>query len=228
MTATGSARQRSSGLSASRPGSLAAGLAALAVAALAPACAQATVFNLTATNIVFENPAPLFTSHTITGSITLDDAILPGQSFSAANVTALFLNFGGLTGNLADVQAEIQPGPVQLFGTRSADGTTFSVFDFRFGFPTTTPGCSFVCAGDIIINSPIGPNDPSNFIALDDLNGDTLSIIDSFDPHFTAVGVGALVPEPGAWLLMIVGFGLTGAALRRRRAVPAMAVDSSR
>jgi hypothetical protein len=32
----------------------------------------------------------------------------------------------------------------------------------------------------------------------------------------TAVGTGA--PEPAAWALMIAGFGLTGAALRRRRA----------
>ena len=195
---------------------LAAALAVLAMGALAPAAAQATVFNLTATNIVFANPSPLFTTNTISGSLTLDDAILPGQSFGSASVSALLLNFGGITGNLADVQAAITPGPVQLFGTRSVDGTTFSVFDFRFGFPTTTPGCSFVCAGQIIINSPIGPNDPSNFIALDDFGaGDTLSVIDSFDPHFTAVT--AAVPEPTAWLLMIAGFGLTGAALRRRR-----------
>jgi len=33
-------------------------------------------------------------------------------------------------------------------------------------------------------------------------------------------------PEPGAWALMIAGFGLTGAALRRRRAGPALASES--
>ncbi|THD64539.1 MAG: PEP-CTERM sorting domain-containing protein [Phenylobacterium sp.] len=31
------------------------------------------------------------------------------------------------------------------------------------------------------------------------------------------------VPEPSAWALMIAGFGLTGAALRRRRAAVALA-----
>ena len=100
----------------------------------ASGAAQATVFNLTATDIVFESPAPLFTSDTITGSITLDDAIAPGQSFGSASVTAIDLNFAGITGDLTSIQDEIAPGPVQLFGTRSADGRSFSVLDFRFGF----------------------------------------------------------------------------------------------
>ncbi len=39
----------------------------------------------------------------------------------------------------------------------------------------------------------------------------------------TVAAVGAAVPEPAAWVLMIAGFGLTGAALRRRRAGPAFA-----
>ena len=33
----------------------------------------------------------------------------------------------------------------------------------------------------------------------------------------------AAVPEPSAWALMISGFGLTGAMLRRRRLVPVRA-----
>ncbi|WP_293379098.1 PEPxxWA-CTERM sorting domain-containing protein [Phenylobacterium sp. SCN 70-31] len=33
----------------------------------------------------------------------------------------------------------------------------------------------------------------------------------------TADPVAAAVPEPGAWALMILGFGAAGAALRRRR-----------
>ena len=36
-----------------------------------------------------------------------------------------------------------------------------------------------------------------------------------------AVNVGGAVPEPATWALMIGGFGLAGAALRRRRVVAA-------
>ena len=186
-------------------------LTAAAIAAAVPQAAGATVFTLTSANVMLWEPAPLFSSASVTGTLVLDDAILPGQSFGSGAIAALTLNFGGIVGTLADIEADIAPGPVQGFGTRSADGRSFSVFDLRFGFAPYVAGCSFVCAGQIIINSPIGPNDPSNFIALDDIDGNTLSVIDSFDPIFTAV------PEPASWALLIAGFAMTGGALRGRR-----------
>lgn len=41
------------------------------------------------------------------------------------------------------------------------------------------------------------------------------------DATFTLISDSAAVPEPGAWALMITGFGLAGATLRRRRTVAA-------
>ena len=184
-------------------------LLALPALLLASAPLQATVFRLTATDVVISAPAPLFTSATVTGLLTLADSVRPGDSFGSGAITGLMLNFGGITGTLADITADIAPGGVQGFGTRSADGRSFSVFDLRFGFPPGVAGCSFVCAGQIIINSPIGPADPSNFIALDDLDGTSLSVIDSFTPLFAAV------PEPASWTMLIAGFGLAGAGMRR-------------
>ena len=172
--------------------------------------AQAVVFRLTATDVLVSEPSPLFTSRTITGLLTLDDSVRPGDSFGSAAITALTLDFGGIRGTLADIAADVAPGSVQGFGTRSADGKSFSVFDLRFGFQSGVAGCGFFCAGQIVINSPIGPADDSNFIALDDLEGTTLSVIDSFTPQFAAV------PEPESWALLIIGFGLVGAAGRRR------------
>ena len=180
------------------------------------ASAQAATFDMTATNVVIEDPSPLFKSSIITGDLTLADTILPGESFGSAAILGLTLNFGGIAGTLADIQANISPGPVQGFGTRSVDGRSFSVFDLRFGFPSSVAGCSFVCAGQIIINSPIGPSDPSNFIAIDDLGGATLSVIDSFDPKFALMDATA-VPETATWAMMLGGLGLIGVLMRRRR-----------
>lgn len=190
-------------------------LAAVATLGAMPTAANAAVFVLTATDIVITDPSPLFaTPTTISGTLTLDDSILPGQSFGSSAITALTLNFGGIVGTLADIAADVAPGPVQGFGTRSLDGNSFSVFDLRFGF--TTPdgqGCGFICAGQIIINSPIGGSDVSNFIAADD-GGFTIGIIDSFTPQFA---LSASVPEPSTWALIIGGFGAIGAVARSRR-----------
>jgi hypothetical protein len=53
----------------------------------------------------------------------------------------------------------------------------------------------------------------------DFVGGDVRLGAPSFGGHY----VRAAVPEPAAWALMIAGFGLAGAALRRRRAVAAAA-----
>ncbi len=188
-----------------------AALASLLIAGgLVSTAAEATVFRLTGSDVVVDQPAPLFTSSSVSGTLTLADTVKPGDSFGSAAITALTLSFGGINGTLADIQADIFPGDVQAFGTRSLDGLSFSVFDLRFGFGPMVAGCSFVCAGQIIINSPIGPNDPSNFIAIDDPDVESLSVISSFTANF------GLVPEPTSWTLMIAGFGLVGGAMRRR------------
>jgi hypothetical protein len=42
-------------------------------------------------------------------------------------------------------------------------------------------------------------------------------------PGFHVLGTAAAVPEPASWALLIAGFGLTGAAMRRRARVAAVA-----
>jgi PEP-CTERM motif len=188
-------------------------IVATALVGSAPGPANAVVFGLTATDVVVDSPVPLFTSNIISGTLTLADSVAPGESFGSAAVTGITLDIGGIAGTLADVQADIAPGSVQLFGTRSADGNSLSVLDFRYGFPPSHAGCSFVCAGQIVINSPIGPNDPSNFFAIDDLGGN--SVIESFTPHFTLLA--GAVPEPSTWAMMILGFAGVGFLAYRRR-----------
>lgn len=63
----------------------------------------------------------------------------------------------------------------------------------------------------------ISSENPSSNFAIQFGPDETLS--SSFDEaSITPFAVGA-VPEPGSWALMLVGFGLAGAALRRRRPI---------
>jgi hypothetical protein len=197
--------------------------AAVAYSSLAMERTSAAVFELSATNIVFDNNFgsnfPPFVTNTINGTITLSNSIAPGGHFSSADVTALSLDFFGLTGTLADVQADIAPGPVQLFGTLSADGKSFSVFNFGFSFGSATPvaGCEFDCAGNIFINSPPNMDSDSNFIAVDQFGNVGVA---NFTPQFTALA--SAVPELSTWAMMLLGFAGLGFVAHRRNSGTAL------
>ena len=64
----------------------------------------------------------------------------------------------------------------------------------------------------------IGPGTSDNrfFFGSPPASTYTIDLVNS-DGAFTSVAGGAGVPEPASWALMIAGFGLAGAALRRRR-----------
>jgi len=79
--------------------------------------------------------------------------------------------------------------------------------------------------GGLVITSPIFPVAPGFFLSLNKTGvAPPISIapggaLADFDPAVEGVFSNVVaVPEPGTWALLIAGFGLTGAALRRRRA----------
>jgi hypothetical protein len=108
-----------------------------------------------------------------------------------------------------------------LYGTRSADGKSFSVFNFGFSYgssPTdTVAGCEFDCAGNIYINSPPNKNSDSIFIAVDQFANVGVA---NFTPQFTALP--SAVPEPSTWAIMVVGFAGVGFMAYRRKSKPAL------
>jgi PEP-CTERM motif len=187
--------------------------------------ANATVFDFTTTGVSVEQlgllPPP---SDFIGGTITLSNSVLAGAQFSSANVTALSLTFLGVTGTLTDVQNDpgLGGGPVQLTGTLSSDGKSFSMFEFDGGFQTSvSPQCGFACAFTIHVNSVGGPDNSSNFIDADVTATETLNIA-TYTPHFTAMA--SAVPEPSTWAMMILGFVGIGTMMYRRRKSAKLAV----
>lgn len=127
-----------------------------------------------------------------------DASCLVAHSFGAALNDPQFCNTG--LGAL-----EVSTAPGDSGGPQFINGQIASVTSFGLTF-----GPDF---GDVdgTENNPI-------------LN-DSFGELNGFTPVGTNLAFinGAMVPEPAGWALMILGFGLTGAAVRRRRSAAAAA-----
>jgi hypothetical protein len=117
-------------------------------------------------------------------------------------------------------------------------GKTYTVtFDYsRNAAGAPDPATADVAVGDALVHVS-SANDPSQFGTVGAMlwktesftfvgsGHDTISLTATVPGNggvfFDDVRVSGGVPEPAAWSLMIAGFGLAGAALRRRRAVAA-------
>lgn len=80
----------------------------------------------------------------------------------------------------------------------------------------TLAGISFSGSNGVnynLTNNPTGVNSIAN--SLSDPEGDGVPLPDPL----TQISIRAAVPEPAAWAMMICGFGLVGASLRRRARV---------
>jgi hypothetical protein len=110
---------------------------------------------------------------------------------------------------IADLSSAI-PTPVQPVETQVVTATSYGTGDitttsqlWQYGYGTGEP---FTQVGSISLtfdyDAPVGSPDY------------TVAEIQS-------ISLTPNVPEPATWALMLVGFGAMGAALRRRRAIPA-------
>jgi hypothetical protein len=112
----------------------------------------------------------------------------PGNVISFAGATAFGMTYGSYAGNSGPISFTLSDGSV--FSTTLPTSSATPVF---FGFTSTAPITS------ITVNNQVGGSQV-------------------FDVLSFSIGSAAVVPEPQSWALLIAGFGLTGAALRRRRA----------
>lgn len=164
-------------------------------------------FQLVASNIDIDEPAPLFTNGTVSGVLTLANTVAPGAGFGLADITGFTFDFGEIIVTLAQTQ---QPGgDITAFGTRAANGASISLLDLRYDLPSTIASCSFDCSGQIQIDT----FDNSNFVAIDDPDAVTTSLVQFDAALVAAVGV----PEPGPLTLLGVAAGGIAVARRRRK-----------
>jgi hypothetical protein len=182
-------------------------LIALGRAAMSHPAAAGIDFQLVASNIVIDEPAPLFTNGTVSGVLTLAGTVAPGAGFGLADITGFTFDFGGIIVTLAQTQ---QPGgDITAFGILAANGASISYLDLLYDLPSTVSSCSFDCSGQIEIDT----FDNSNFVAIDDPDAVTTSLVEFNAALVAATGV----PEPGSLTLLGVAAGGLAAARRRRK-----------
>lgn len=153
-----------------------------------------------------------------------------GDGFSGVSVTT----FGGLFGFNTTV------GGAKWFGFPDQGPATatisFGSATNSFGFWTTGVQTNFTSAitltqidgSQLVFSLPINSNGGANFFGVTDMIGFTsvtLTLNSTGDAwgvdDFSYNGVNGGVPEASTWMMLIAGFGLVGAAARRRKMVAA-------
>ena len=192
-----------------------ASVALAACVAASPAAAGNVKFTLTSSDfdgaltwMLPQSPTPDFSDR---GSFDLD-----GPFFGEAHAFGVdgYAAFGGFTFYTEDNEGGFSTDGVAFLGdpeTFAFDPDAFFPFSFSlvgeqlFTGTTAAPGFRF---GTFALHNHI--DEPCGC--------DAKTFTEQAVGDYTLT-IGAAVPEPASWALMIAGFGLAGTALRRRRAI---------
>lgn len=184
---------------------------------------DAGAFNAATTGLTTGN----FVGIAGTGSFTsLPSFTVAGVNFD--NAGADFVIDGGFFNNGYFGSQPYYSGQANVLTTISFAGT--SAFGIVFGNYTSDGGAlSFTLSDGSVFNASFPAQrgntgffgftsaTPITSISVNNQSGGA----NVFDVVSFSVGAAGVVPEPESWALLIAGFGLTGAAMRRRRSAVA-------
>jgi hypothetical protein len=186
--------------------------------------AQAAVNIYTAT-LSGANESPSNASPgTGTATVTID---------TAANTMLVSVNFSGLMGTTT--ASHIHAPTVDPFtGTAGVATTTPTFTDFPLGVTSGT----YLHLYDLLLASSYNPSYVNANGSVAGAESALLSALATghayLNIHTLVVPAGEIrgfliaVPEPASWLMMLIGFGGIGAAMRRRRPVSLVGLDPLR
>jgi hypothetical protein len=199
--------------------------AALGAALAGPAMAADTLLGSGTLN---GRTYSLYQAGSASGTITWSDAeaaavLLGGHLASVADLTESDFIYSIVAPHVAalyrpDGFNQLGPwiGGVKVSGVFTwSDGTPFSFTHWAFGEPNNVNG--FENNIHLFANNGDPVDEPGEGSFWNDLSGNNNTI----RGYVVETAASAGVPEPGAWALMILGFGAAGAMLRRRAAVAA-------
>jgi hypothetical protein len=172
-------------------------LAVAALAALAASTAQAAI---TYSGSVSAVNTGATASYTITTDGTLG-------TLSASNFTGYTLSINGVDSSGTGIN--------NFLGGNTSATTTALSFDFSaFGALVFYDGNSYLC----FLGTGQGTcvSEPTPSIGFGVFSTGPVS---AYDPRsgVQVIATAGAVPEPASWAMLIAGFGLTGAAMRRRK-----------
>ncbi len=173
--------------------------AALAGATATPASAALRTVNFIGAWVGFGQGSTWTNTDPLSLSVTFDDTAIaavwmPNSFDLKAPGSALSLSIGSETWTLADYMPTFSPAPFITLGLPQGPEVFFT--------GTNAAGTRVITGVGLVSLSPntffVGNlGDPSVFL--------------------TTFGTFTVVPEPASWAMLIAGFGLTGAVMRRRR-----------
>jgi hypothetical protein len=193
-------------------------LAAASALAVTATPASAAIV-ITASPGAVQPPENVLTNTSMTGLTVMGATNQTNAMVSVRSTETLTTTTSNGQSRFLATDGSFDAGSIFLTGGGTFTSAEFNLFSALAG----TTSVEISINGGPVQTFALGGGE--NFFGISATGGDTITSI-AFDTNGSGVsdlrqlrlgGVAAAVPEPGTWALMLLGFGVVGASMRRRR-----------